>query len=403
MGTGLEFTQLSFSMADAARLARITQAAHDWVEAHPDWAVRRPWCEPLPAVLMTMPPNLLCAHNPRTSTALTFGLSDLPHEQRQELAVWDPAHDGHLHVQGGLGSGRSTTLRTLTRAAHDRGLTVLALSTPEQLWDCVVDQERGSTNTFPRKAILVIDDLDALIASFNIEHREAFLAALQIRLRTSPAEQTWFVIGTLDHGSTCAWVSQLVRTSLTLEAPTRGSAPGRCVWHGHETRVLHRPAASGNTASGNTASGITAAAVRATELTPLRPQTWLAGQSYLVVTHRVRQIIHQLREHRIPTDAVHDVGLPMVVEPTNPAHPRIYVGDAESWQANYNLLGQLRREATLIFDGCTPSEVRSLRLHRGLLPHAEPGHALAVTPDGEIHRIDLAAEWPATAAESCAA
>ena len=387
LGTGLDLTQLSFAMTDAPRLASITQAALHWVEAHPDWAARRPWCEPLPAVLSALPANLLAAHNPRTLTALTFGLSDLPHEQRQECAVWDPAHDGHLHVQGGLGSGRSTTLRTIAAAAHDRGFSVVAITNAEELWESVVACEvlghaGVSENAFPRKVILAIDDLDAHISSFSIEHREAFLAALQMRLRTSPAEQTWFVIGALDHGSTCAWVSQLVRSSLKLVAPTRGSAPGLTLWHGHETRVLHTPAATGATAAG----------VLTTELAPLLPQTWLPGQSYLVVTHRVRQVIHSLGEQGVPVDAVHDVGLPIALEANNPADPRIYVGDAESWQANYNLLGQLRREATIIFDGCTPSEVRSLRLHRGLLPHTEPGHALAVTPDGEIHRIELISE-----------
>ena len=127
-------------------------------------------------------------------------------------------------------------------------------------------------------------------------------------------------------------------------------------------------------------------------------QTWLPGQGYLIVTHRVRQVIRSLIEQGVPVDAVHDVGMPISVEHANPAYPRIYVGDTESWQANYNLLGQLRREATIIFDGCTPSEVRSLRLHRGLLPHAEPDHALAVTPEGDFHRIKLVVERPDSSA-----
>ena len=386
-GTGLELTQLRFAMTDASRLASMTQAARDWVAVHPDWAPRIPWCEPLPAVLSELPANLVLAHNPRTPTALSFGLSDLPHEQRQELAVWDPAHDGHLHVQGGLGSGRSTALRTLTAAARDSDLETVSISTAEQLWDSVVSREvvghaGVSGSAFPRKVILVIDDLDALIASFSIEHREAFLAALQIRLRTAPAEQTWFVLGTLDHGSTCAWVGQLVRTSLKLQTPARGSAPGLTAWHGHETRVLNTPATAARTPNSE----------------PPMQQTWLPGQGYLIVTHRMRQIIRSLTEQGVPVDAVHDVGLPISVEHANPANPRIYVGDTESWQANYNLLGQLRREATIIFDGCTPSEVRTLRLHRGLLPHAGPDHALAVTPEGDFHRIKLVVERPDSSA-----
>lgn len=401
VGTGLELTTLSFSITDAERLADITQASRAWVDAHPHWAARTPWCEPLPAVLTQLPAALAAVHNPRTPTALSFGLSDVPHEQRQELAVWDPAHDGHLHVQGGLGSGRTAVLRTLTAAAHDRGLTVLALTSAEQLWDCIVSSSGvvsnsgvsesltpggdSETGTFVKNTLIVIDDLDAVIAEFGIEHREAFLATLQIRLRTAPAQGSWFIIATLDHGSSCAWLSQLVRTSLVLAAPQRGREPGLTTWHGNETRVVH-------------ASQSTVPSALATEKPPAERAAlhqgptpeWHSGQSYIIVTHRVRQVIRQIIEQGVPRDALHDVGLPITVEASNPAHPRIYVGDIDSWQAKYNLLGTLRREATIIVDGCTPSEVRSLRLHRGLLPYSAPGRALAVTPDGHIHRRELA-------------
>ncbi|GAA2153301.1 S-DNA-T family DNA segregation ATPase FtsK/SpoIIIE [Humibacillus xanthopallidus] len=49
-----------------------------------------------------------------------FGLVDRPHEQKQELACWDPEVDGHLGIIGGSRSGRTSVARTLVSALAQR-------------------------------------------------------------------------------------------------------------------------------------------------------------------------------------------------------------------------------------------------------------------------------------------
>jgi S-DNA-T family DNA segregation ATPase FtsK/SpoIIIE len=59
------------------------------------------------------------SHSP-TSRSVPFGLVDLPHEQRQGVARWDPAVHGHLGIIGGSRSGRSTVVRTLVAGLASR-------------------------------------------------------------------------------------------------------------------------------------------------------------------------------------------------------------------------------------------------------------------------------------------
>ncbi|MCR1983698.1 FtsK/SpoIIIE domain-containing protein, partial [Cellulosimicrobium cellulans] len=62
----------------------------------------------------------------RDDPALPLALGDLPALQRRTVVRWDP-RDGHLAVQGRARSGRTTALRTVGRAALERGWTVHAI------------------------------------------------------------------------------------------------------------------------------------------------------------------------------------------------------------------------------------------------------------------------------------
>lgn len=62
----------------------------------------------------------------RDDRALPLALGDLPALQRRTVVRWDP-RDGHLAVQGRARSGRTTALRTVGRAALERGWSVHAI------------------------------------------------------------------------------------------------------------------------------------------------------------------------------------------------------------------------------------------------------------------------------------
>ena len=63
---------------------------------------------------------------PSVPDALPVALLDEPDARRRATAVWTPAR-GHLHVEGGPGSGRSTVLRALALEAAGRGWHVHVL------------------------------------------------------------------------------------------------------------------------------------------------------------------------------------------------------------------------------------------------------------------------------------
>ena len=71
---------------------------------------RRPWLDELAPVFD------LTKLRQRTDTELVLGVSDVPEEQRQDVAVFRPDTDGHLAIFGTGGSGKSVA------AAHARGV-----------------------------------------------------------------------------------------------------------------------------------------------------------------------------------------------------------------------------------------------------------------------------------------
>jgi hypothetical protein len=69
-----------------------------------------------------------------------------------------------------------------------------------------------------------------------------------------------------------------------------------------------------------------------------------------------------------------------------------FVGDADSWQAQWGLLGALRARANVVFDGCSLSDYRMISRRRDLPPPLAPGRnrVWVLTPGGEVHRASLA-------------
>ncbi len=108
--------------ADAKRLDPVTELASfvevagETANALGSVAPTSPWLPQLPAWVSLADLGVEAA--PADPTPI--GLVDLPHEQRQGVATWDPLRDGHIGVIGGPRSGRTTLVRTLVTGLAER-------------------------------------------------------------------------------------------------------------------------------------------------------------------------------------------------------------------------------------------------------------------------------------------
>jgi S-DNA-T family DNA segregation ATPase FtsK/SpoIIIE len=93
---------------DQSRLVRTLIAANKSAGIP---APRRPWLDELAPLFD------LTKLRQRTDTELVLGVSDIPEEQRQDVAWFRPDTDGHLAVFGTGGSGKTVALRTLAAVA----------------------------------------------------------------------------------------------------------------------------------------------------------------------------------------------------------------------------------------------------------------------------------------------
>lgn len=292
---------------------------------------------------------------------LLLGLLDEPEDQRQSVAHYVPARDGHLLLTGDQGSGRSRTLSLLA----DQALITKPLGAhdAEGAWDAL-------TTVIPDGTLVLIDDIEALLATFTLEHRDAFVEALMALLRTGPSRGIYLVIAS--HGGALyatAWMA-LMKSTLTL-----GPAAGRATWQNHAVQLAlgERPP-QGALASASVSKVL-----------------WHPGQPFVVVSPRPRLRLAELSA--AATAAVHftDVGRleSQPLQITSEDSAQVFIGDVEDWQSQYSLLAKLRPHATFIFDDCSPAEVRAVRRSRDVLPHTQRGLAVSVTPEGAMSRVRL--------------
>lgn len=92
---------------DLQRLVATISVAAELAEIR---APRRPWLDELPSLIGLG--DLLTGDD----AVIPFGLSDVPGQQRRELAAFRPDAEGHLAIIGASGAGKSSALRTLAIA-----------------------------------------------------------------------------------------------------------------------------------------------------------------------------------------------------------------------------------------------------------------------------------------------
>ena len=349
---------------DALRLAGHCKA---WLETHPHWQPRRPWLPEL-ASKISLPELQAIARQSGEKNAdgpagaLILGLRDEPEDQQQSVAHYVPGRDGHLLVLGQQGSGKSTLLRLI--ASQTPQHVVFGADNVEDAWDGITGVQEGT--------LVLIDDVEALIAELTLEHKDVFLEALMRLLRTGPRREIFVVIAS-QSGSLLAssWMS-LMKSTLAL-----GESAGRGMWQEHALQLAHPEQTRGPR-----------------EPTPTPPlMNWQAGQQYVVVTPRPRLRMTELAgtfragETLQLTDAGRLPPEPLRV--SSAAMAQVFIGDVEDWQSQFTLLGRLRPQATFVFDDCSPAEVRAVRRSRDVLPYSSRGTAISLSPEGVASRVRL--------------
>ena len=379
-GIGVPLQHLQGALARGADDRTSLAVARLWQAAHPQWQARRPWLEELPEFVWIAD----LAHpgdDSRHSAGESFrvGIRDEPEEQRQPTCLYAPRNDGHLLVTGSHGSGKSNLLGVL--ASQAKRSLFLTAADAEAAWDAVAG--------IPEGTLVLIDDLETLLAQFSLEHRDAFMEALITLLRTGPSRGIFVVITSHSGAPAFSVMASLMSSTLAL-----AGLPGRGKWHENAVQVARfsDPGPSASARSAHSA-GTAGSAV------PSAPE-WLTGRDYVVVTPRPRRCLAELATSmetpvhgQIPVRLI-DVARfeNEALQISSPGGAQVFVGDVEDWQAQYSLLARLRSRAIFVFDDCSPAEVRAVRRARDLLPHARRGVAISLSDLGVASRVRLLGE-----------
>ena len=358
--------------AGARRTAQIALAAPRDVEriarATPPSRSRRPWCDPLPAIIHrdALPP----------ADGIPFGLLDLPAEQRQPTAAIEERH-GHVLVLGAPGSGTTTALASVAAGAGDAARWLPA--DPVELWSVLAEP-----GALPAGAVLLADDLDLTLSRCDPDHALE-LADLVVRLlRDGPGRRIRLVASARRLAAPIHTMAPLFGSRLILRLGSREehvlagadgatfdarARPGAGSWDGAVVQVaLPEPAPR----------------VRHEPPSPVVVSLPDRGE-LAVVAGRPREFAAGWRPDRvrIVTVGEPDAGSP-VVDPGR----TVLLGDPDAWQGDWAALARARRDLPIVVHGCSAADLRALTRSRETPPPLGPGEVWLVE-NGRVRRAVL--------------
>jgi S-DNA-T family DNA segregation ATPase FtsK/SpoIIIE len=346
----------------------------------------RPWCDRLPSVVGAR--ELAALATADAPPGLAFALADLPHEQRQAVAHFDPGRHGNLLVVGASGSGKTGVLAALA-AAPGSNATAPAPGVAS-LWDAL----EAALDPDAPPGVLLLDDIDMLLGRCPDEWVSALGDRLVRVLREGPARGIVCVLTTQRLTGPLHALAALCGSTILLQLPDRqehllagGDAstwatdrpPGAGVWRSTHIQVAHTaPGAAADASATATERAVT---VRLADPAPLA-----------VVSTRPRDVRDALVRAR-PGRVVLDVEATVDTRELAVAHggqAPVVVGDPDAWLARWGALGALRGSMAIVFDGCSVAEFRSLSGLRELPPPPLGNRTQWVLQrDGTVHRAIL--------------
>lgn len=349
-------------------------------------APRRSW---LPA----LPTRLTLDECGPGQGALVLGIADEPEQQRQRPVVLHAASDRGVLVVGAAASGKTGVLELIARQ-HPGAVIVSADA--ERAWD-VLGRGWAATD------VLLIDDVDALMARLPAEYAQAALERLEGLAREAGARGAFLGMSVQRVSGAVARVADLLPHRIILGLPSRAehlaaggeaatyaawAPPGRGVYQG---RVMQCAVLEPGEEHGREPGRVSAAGGDHGERRRARtssdpapswsPRPGLAG----VVTRGSARAVARL------SAAWHARVLSLAEVPPGARPyelmgaedgPVVLVGDSEAWQSHWGLLQAIVAEHTLIVDAACPSELRTLAGERGLPPYARPSAGRAWLCEG---------------------
>lgn len=344
VGTGLGQKEFQAACLTEQDIEVVEAKTDQWRQEHPGWLPRLPWLAPLPSVIRSVDlPEPL-------DEAAWLGLADIAEHQVQTWAQYSPRSEGNLLITGPARSGNSNACQLI---AQQLGFGVIVEA--EQAWDVVVG------GAAPEEGF-VVDDLDAILDDFDLEHREEFIQCLTRVVRNAPKQGKAVVLGCSEHIRGVTGLLSLFPAVLKLQSHAQ---PGRAVWNGHEIQLV-------------------LSEIREHPVSHVEKLDFEENTTYVVVTHRKRELLLAWKKEKA---RLRDLGAEISVQAQNSAS--IVVGTPDEWMSQPALLGTLKHSSVVVLDGCTSSELRGLRLRSGLFPHTGYGKTLVVEPDGSTTRVIL--------------
>jgi S-DNA-T family DNA segregation ATPase FtsK/SpoIIIE len=348
--------EVQFARAEPGCAERIAQrwAGYPVPEA-------RPWLDPLPA-------EIALHRVPSSAQGLAVGLVDLPDLQRRDPLVIDPWQEGAVLVAGATASGRTHALTTIAAAAAAADVEVRWVAGgAAELWAALSEPSSA------RRALIVADDLDLVLARSDAEER-ADLAELLTRVAREGRRTGAALVASARGGGVLQAAAAAFEQRVLLRLPTREEhllnggetrgfradrRPGSATWRGREAQFALAPVApvpwSAPVAEALLGEGTWALA------TP-RPGRWLSRLAAAGIAAA------GVEEHR--------------------ADAAVLVGDVDAWLLEHLTLGRVRRSGRVLLLGCTRSELRTLMRLRGAVPPLDGDDDEAWLVEGpEIRRV----------------
>ncbi|MCU1444823.1 MAG: hypothetical protein JWP54_481 [Cryobacterium sp.] len=367
-------------------------------------APRRPWLDPLPDRVTTAGLALLVPGG--RPPDLLLGVLDEPDRQRYRAAGYDPTVDGNLLVVGGQGAGKSTVLAALAAQAPQR--TELVPADVEGTWDALV-RARNDLDVPDGGAadrLLLLDDVDSVLARWGEEHRAAALDLLTGLLRDGAAAGLRAVVTAQRVTGALQALPALCPSRLVLCLPSvyehqaagepaagyDGTLPpGGGTWRGRRIQLV-LPEGPGHAGHRDHE-----AAQRLVEAVP-SVLAAAATPILIVVAGSATRTSTTLRAARPPHfPDILDLGALAGNRPgerlelAEVGSGTVLIADVDTWQAHWPLLAGLRQRAPVLFDGCSIADFRTITRRRDLPPPLASARARGwlLGLDGVVRRVSV--------------
>lgn len=356
--------------------ADIARAVDRSSSALPPW---RPWLPELPRRVTV---DQLTGESELPEGAVVVGLADEPHHQRQEPTLLRADERGLL-VVGMASSGRTTALAAIAHQVPEGRLHWVPAD-PERAWDLVARLDQRA----PAGSVVIVDDLDALLPRFPLDHAHVVAERLERLTRSAGDAGIRVVVSAQRLAGATARIAELLPRRAILAMPTRaehvaaggdgtlwsaGTAPGRATLDGRAVQLACGVAVPARTAEPvaewSPHAGVTGLVLRRGAASPLADGLRARGAKIVPVDEAVAVV-----ESRRPFDA-----------------PVVVVGDSDAWQRAWRVLAAVRAEHDLVIDATCAADYRTLSGDREPPPYCtpRPGRAWLLTPGETTRRVCL--------------